>query len=228
MNTINESSIRAIGCYIVKPIWDKGITQSGIFTGEQFYDESENPPGWFNPTSGIVVSAPKRSDVLPGDKLFFTWNGFDYTNCISPRNEQNIWAIKEGVFAFERDGVVKGVTYLLLDMAYEDEEEQKTESGIIISGFRAVGSYLDPTIVKHKEKLKLHGTIRYLPTEMPFSKILNPYTGKNEKLEPGKRVVVDDTADVPVEVNGEKLYRTRFWELIYCYDEIQLKEHGKI
>ena len=114
MTQVNVDRIFAIGYFIVHPIWDKGITQSGILTGEQYYDESENPPGWFNPTSGIVISAPPRSYIKKGDKLFFTWNAFDYKNCISKRQDQNIWAIEKfGVYAFERDGIVKGTEYIL-------------------------------------------------------------------------------------------------------------------
>lgn len=227
MRNVNVDTIFAIGYFIVHPIWDKGITQSGILTGEQYYDESENPPGWFNPTSGIVISAPPRSNVKKGDKLFFTWNAFDFKNCISHRNDQNIYAIgKHGIYAYERDGRIHGTEYILSERLFQEDEEQVTESGIILSGLRAVGSFFNPDIVKKQEIMKQYGKIKYLPDDMPFEYLLNPYSGVNEKLEPGKVVLVDDTSDLPVLINGETLYRTRFWEVIHVCDYNQLKVYA--
>jgi len=185
---------------------------------------------------GLIVHNPYRHIeddmdsgcfiIKKGDKIFFTWDGFDYTNCISRRGDQNIWAIKNGIFAYERDGVVKGTTYLLSERLFQEDEEQVTDSGIILSGLRAVGSLLNPEIVKKQELMKQYGKIKYMPEEIPFDHLLNPYTGKDEKLEEGKVVLCDDTSDLAVNVNGEILYRTRFFEVIHCCDYDQLKAHG--
>src|ERR1700741_2723877 len=138
------SNLLAKQYYIIHHIWDKDRTESGLYTGETYYEEWENPPGWLYPTSGIVIKAPKKSPVQPGDKLFFTWNGFDYNNCISPKHQDNIYAVTNGVFAYERAGVIKGITYLLLEKIITPQEATVAESGLILSGYIISGSVAAP------------------------------------------------------------------------------------
>lgn len=202
--------------YIIHPNWDKGVTQSGLDTGESYYEESENPPGWFYPTSGTIISAPKNSPAKKGDTLYFTWNGFDYKNCISPREDKNIFVIKEGIFAFKHKEVIRSIEYILLDKIPMGIE--MADNGLILSGAVPSGDIFNPQIVQEERSEYLHGIVKYTPIDAPYTQLFNPITKKDEDIVLGKKICIYDCSDVGVFLDDQKLYRTRYLELIYLYD----------
>lgn len=228
------SNIKAVSGYVIRPVWDKDISKNGVWI-DIGYGLNDQIPGRYWPTEGEVIASKPHWEAQKGDTIYFTWNALSFnTGCISHPKKDNLFVLKHSHFAYLNNGIlytssenekanslansIGEYSYVLLEAIEEKEEEKITDSGIVLSGFAVTGSILAPEVIERKTKKKLHGKIAVLPKQLPFDSVWNPHTEKEKQIEIGMKVVCENTSDVPVIINEKQYYRTRFSEIIYCYE----------
>lgn len=196
--------LRSPNTFVVKPDWRSFTTSSGLLLGEEVHDRSEDMPVHLYPTSGIVVSSPMGSSVKPGSVLYFTWNAVSFNKCISPIDEENLFALNLAWYAYREDGVLKTTDdfFLLKPVAGEN---RTTETGLLINGYSVIGSIENAEVVEGDYDAPLVGEVVVCP-DKDFGVLI------------GDRVCVAQESDVVVTIDNEKHYRVRASELLFKYE----------
>lgn len=185
--------IKAINGFIIRPLWPKEKTETGIITHAGGYSDEQMPPHYM-PIEAEIIAAPPKSKAQKGDTLYFTWNALSFQKCISGRKEQNLFYLDNSYFAYRNsEGLFCFDGWALLDLIIEQEEVVTTESGIVLSGLKVQNK----EVVHKVSKRELEGKIAVLPEQLYID------------VKVGDTVKVEQHTDVEVEVGEKRYYRVR-------------------
>lgn len=195
---INTEKIQSINGFVVRPLWNRFKTASGLYTHAGEYSDKEMPPCYL-PIQAEIISAPKKSKAKKGDTIYFTWNAIDFQKCLSPRKEDNLFYLDHSYYAYKNsDGLFTFDGWALLSLIVEKEEVKTTESGIILSGLVVKGS----DVVEKVTKKELQGQVSVIPSDCYLD------------LKVGDSVKVEQHTDVEVEVDETTYYRVRLDDIL--------------
>jgi len=185
--------IKAINGFIIRPLWNRFETKSGLLTHAGDYSDEQMPPCYM-PIEAEIIAAPPKSKAQKGDTLYFTWNALSFQKCISGRKEQNLFYLDNSYFAYRNsEGLFCFEGWALLDLIIEQDEVVTTESGIILSGLKVQGQ----DVVQKTTQRNLEGKVAVLPEQLDID------------VKVGDTVKVEQHTDVEVEVGENKYYRVR-------------------
>lgn len=186
-------NIKAINGFIVRPLWNRFKTKSGILTHAGDYSDDQMPPCYM-PIEAEIIAAPEKSKAKKGDTLYFTWNALSFQKCISNRKDQNLFYLDNSYFAYRNsEGLFCFDGWALLDLIEEQEEVVTTESGIVLSGLKVQGN----EVVQKTSLRILEGKVAVLPEQLDID------------VKVGDTVKVEQHTDVEVEVGEKRYYRVR-------------------
>ena len=186
-------NIKAINGFIIRPLWNRFETKSGIYTHAGDYSDEQMPPCYM-PIEAEIIAAPPKSKAKKGDTLYFTWNALSFQKCISNRKDQNLFYLDNSYFAYRNsEGLFCFEGWALLDLIVEQEEVVTTKSGIVLSGLKVQGQ----EVVQKTIKRSLEGKVAVLPEQLDLD------------IKVGDTVKVERHTDVEVEVGEQKYYRVR-------------------